>query len=199
MIDISNVLVELKGTKLSFDDITFGDKRVTFLKGRNGSGKTTLMKVIGGLIPFTGSVKLQGSVTYNNQEPVLFRRSVLQNIQYPLQVRGLVLEDYYDEIITYATMLHIDHLMDKDATQLSSGEKMKVSIIRSIIFKPNYVLLDEPTTHLDFESILELIQLIKTLQNELSFIIVSHNKQFIDALEQDAILLGGNHVYSERD
>jgi len=72
---------------------------------------------------------------------------------------------------------------------------MKVSIIRSIIFNPDVVLLDEPTTHLDLESIEELIVLLENLKHKMSLIVVSHNKSFMDDLKDEEYNLGGNHVY----
>lgn len=195
MIKIAGVVATLGKTSIHFEDINIKENKVTFIKGRNGSGKTTLMRSIAGLIPYSGTIEIDGAVTYNNQEPVLFRRTVRENIYYPLKVRGLELSTFDEQILTYAKILHLVALLDKDATKLSSGEKMKVSIIRAIIFRPKYVLLDEPTTHLDFESIIELINLIKTLKSDLTFIIVSHNKQFIDALEEEVIVLGEKNVY----
>ena len=76
---------------------------------------------------------------------------------------------------------------------------MKVSIVRSLIFNPDIVLLDEPTTHLDLESIDELTILIKELKNKITFIIVSHNQKFIDDLLDEEYHLGGNYVFSEID
>ena len=58
------------------------------------------------------------------------------------------------------------------------------------------VLLDEPTTHLDLESINELTLLIKKLKNKITFIIVSHNKSFVDDLKDVEYKVGGKNVLS---
>ena len=71
---------------------------------------------------------------------------------------------------------------------------MKVTILRSIIFNPDYVLLDEPTTHLDVESIDALTDLIHKLKNKITFIIVSHNQTFMENLKDDEIKLGDSNV-----
>ena len=199
MIEIKKVEIDYKTIKMSFDNIIIKDNRVTVIEGKNGSGKTTLLRAMSGLIPFTGSIRLDGDITYNSQEPVIFDRTVLENIMYPLRIRKLNVEDYLDEINKYSDMLELTPLLEENGKNLSSGEKMKVSIIRSVIFKPKYVLLDEPTTHLDIESIDELINLIRRLKNEITFIIVSHNKQFITELFDDKIKLGGNHVYRKNN
>ncbi len=197
MIEINNLLVKYKTTEIKFDDYKFMKNKVSVISGRNGSGKTTLLKSLSSLIEYEGNVSVNGEITYNSQEPVLFNRTAYENIIYPLIIRKLDVTLYQKTIKEYSEVLDIKHLLDKNALKLSSGEKMKVSIIRSIIFNPDIVLLDEPTTHLDLESINELSILIKKLKNKITFIIVSHNKTFLDELKDEEYKLGGNHVYSE--
>lgn len=195
MIDIKNIKVQFKTFELNFKDYTFKKNKITFISGRNGSGKTTLLKSIASLIQYEGTILSNGTITFNSQEPVLFNRSVYDNITYPLKIRKLNIDEYKDTIADYAKALDLTHLLDKNALKLSSGEKMKVSIIRSIIFNPDVVLLDEPTTHLDLESIEELIILLKKLKDKMSLIVVSHNKAFMDELKDEEYKLGGNYVY----
>ena len=64
-------------------------KKITFITGKNGYGKTTLLKAIGGLLPYEGDLEVQGSVTYLAQQPVVFNRSVFDNIRFQLNVRKL--------------------------------------------------------------------------------------------------------------
>ncbi len=196
MIDIKNLSVDLKTIEISFDDFTFEKSKITIVSGKNGSGKTTLLKAIAGLLEYKGDLHVNGEVTYNSQEPVIFNRTVYENISYPLKIRKLDLLEYEEKIWDYCKILEMDHLINKNALKLSSGEKMKVSIIRSIIFNPDIVLLDEPTTHLDLDSINELGTLIRRLKKDMTFIIVSHNKTFIDSLMDVEYKIGGNHVLS---
>ena len=196
MIEIKNLTVDLKTIRLSFNDFTFKKNIITIVSGKNGSGKTTLFKAMAGLLDYQGTLKVNGEITYNSQETVIFNRTVYENIAYPLKIRKLDLLEYDDKIWEYCKILEIYHLMNNNALKLSSGEKMKVSIIRSIIFNPDIVLLDEPTTHLDLDSINELAILITKLKKDITFIIVSHNKTFIDALMDVEYKIGGNHVLS---
>ena len=71
---------------------------------------------------------------------------------------------------------------------------MKTAIIRSIIFNPDIVLLDEPTTHLDIDSIHELEELIKSLKDKITFVIVSHNEAFMKELIDDEYKVGEDNV-----
>lgn len=197
MIDIKNLTVLFKTFSIPFKDYTFKKNKVTFISGRNGSGKTSLLKALASLREYEGDIKVKGEITYNSQEAVLFNRSVYENIVYPLKIRNLDISQYKEAIKKYCEVLEITHLLDNNAHKISSGEKMKVSIVRSIVFNPDIVLLDEPTTHLDLESIDELTILIKNLKNKITFIIVSHNRKFIDDLLDEEYHLGGNYVFSK--
>lgn len=185
MIKINNVAVSYGDLRFEFKNHTFKD--VTFITGRNGSGKTTLLKAIAGLLEHEGTI--DGSGVYFSQDPVIFDRTVYENIVYPLILRGLDVEDYNDRIYDLATKLNIKHLFKKNAKKLSGGEKMKVAFIRGVIFNPKVILLDEPTTHLDIESIDELVQMIKELKKEMTILIVSHNKAFMDELKEQEYYL----------
>ncbi len=191
MIDVKDLVVKYKTVTFKFEDYHFKKNIISVISGRNGAGKTTLLKAIAGLLEYEGEIKVNGVITYNSQEAIIFNRSVYENIVYPLKIRKLDPQGYQEKIMEYAKALSIDQLLNKNALKLSSGEKMKVSIIRSIIFKPEIVLLDEPTTHLDLESINELTNLIKKLKKAITFIIVSHNKAFIEELIDEEYYLGG--------
>jgi len=196
MIEIKDLKVKMKSLEFIFEDFNFEKNKITVISGRNGAGKTTLLRVFASFLNYEGSLKINANVTYNSQEPVIFNRTAYGNIIYPLKVRKLDIEDYQNKIIEYSKLLDIEHLLDKNALKLSSGEKMKVSIIRSIIFNPDIVLLDEPTTHLDLESISELTQLIKKLKDKITFIIVTHNKTFMEDLVDVEYKVGGKNVLS---
>ncbi len=196
MIKIKDLVVDLKTVKFKFDDASFERGKITVVSGKNGTGKTTLLKTIAGLIKYEGSLEINGEVTYNSQEAIIFNRTVHENIIYPLIIRKKDVSQYEENIKDYTKVLEIDHLLNKNALKLSSGEKMKVSIVRSIIFSPDIVLLDEPTTHLDIDSIRELVILINKLKRDITFIIVSHNETFIKELEEARYEVGEYNVLS---
>lgn len=193
MINIKDVNVHFKSTKISYNDFTFKDHQITFINGKNGTGKTTLLKCIAGLINHNGSIT-QGNITYTSQNPIMFNMTVMDNILYPIKLRKLNKELYIPTIKEYANILELTDLLEVNAKTLSAGEKMKTSILRSLIFEPDFVLLDEPTTSLDEQSIKELTTLLKSLKTKISFIIVSHDRSFKNDLMDDHLELGGNYV-----
>jgi energy-coupling factor transporter ATP-binding protein EcfA2 len=194
MIEVQNLKVVYPELTITFDDVTFKENAITFIKGPNGSGKTTFLKSLSKLIRYEGTITGNQDVTYNSPKPVLFHRTVLENITYPLHIRNLNVELYMEAINHFAEKLNLTPLLQKNAHKLSDGEQKKTSILRSIVFGPKILLLDEPTTSLDVESIVELTILLKELKKQMTIIIVSHDRSFIEDLHDDQIELGGNYV-----
>ena len=85
MIEIANLVVKYKTVTFNFEDYKFKKNKVSVISGRNGAGKTTLLKSIASLIEYEGNIKVNGEITYNSQEAVIFNRSTYENIVYPLK------------------------------------------------------------------------------------------------------------------
>jgi len=194
MIKVTDLKVIYPELTITFDDVEIKENAITFIRGQNGSGKTTLLKSLSSLITYEGLIEGNLDITYNSPKPILFNRSVLENILYPLKIRKFNIDSYMDTVNDYAKKLCLSPLLDKHAHKLSDGEQKKTSILRSIIFGPKILLLDEPTTSLDVESIVELALLLKELKHSMTIIIVSHDRAFIEELYDDVIELGGNYV-----
>ena len=194
MIKLDNVKINYDNFTISYNNHVFNNNTITIIKGPNGSGKTTLLKAIANLLPHQGDITTEGYATFNSQTPILFNMTVYENIIYPLKIRKKDLSKYQKQINKYLTLFDLVTLKDTNATCLSSGEKMKTSIIRSIIFKPDILLLDEPTTALDIESITALTALLKELKKDTTILISSHDRLFIEDLKDDIYLLGDNYV-----
>lgn len=196
MIEISSLKINLKKLSVDYSDFEFSNGKVVFVKGKNGTGKSILLKALAGLITsYDGEIITDDFVTYVAQEPYMFDKTVRENIHYPLNIRNLDVSLYEEKLLEYAKAFEIEKLLSKNAKVLSSGEKMKVSILRALIFKPGTILLDEPTSYLDVESIHQLKNIIIKLKNEINFIIVSHNEAFFTSLEDQEVVLGEENVY----
>ena len=172
---------------LNIESISFKEGLITGITGPNGSGKTTLLNIIAGLDP-----DFEGQVLYNEkkldketmeemtlifQKPYLFRRSVFDNIAYPMILRKESGETIKRSVYEIAKILEIEDLLDKKGHQLSGGETQKVALARAMIFKPSVLLLDEATSSLDPESVWVIEEAI-TRYNKMTkatIIVITHN------------------------
>lgn len=174
-------------TVLDIDELEIEKGKITGIIGPNGSGKSTLLNIISGL-----DKEYQGNVLYNDiklnrqvalnmtyvfQKPYLFRRKVYDNIAYPLKLRKLSRDKEINQVNEIANRLEIEDLINKKAHLLSGGESQKVALARALIFKPKLLLLDEPTSNIDPESIKIMEREILRFNKETNatIVIVTHN------------------------
>jgi len=191
MVRLKNVAVTYPALRITYADTEFPKNAVTIVTGRNGAGKTTLLKAVGGLIGHEGEIAKEGFATLHFQDPVVFDRSVYQNIVYPLEIRGRDVRAYDERIHEYARLMSLEEKLHENAKELSAGQKMKTSLLRSVVFEPDILLLDEPTTYLDIESIEELKTLVNTLKNKMTIILVCHDRAFNEAVGDGVYHVGG--------
>ncbi|MCF8467847.1 MAG: ATP-binding cassette domain-containing protein [Sneathiella sp.] len=149
--------------------LTMGGVGCSIVIGPNGAGKTTLLRLMHGLErASSGSVKwaLKQSEVFTRQSfvfqtPVVMRRSVIENIAYPLHVRGIDRKIAIGEAEKWIDKVGLMKSTHKDANVLSGGEKQKLAIARALITKPDVLFLDEPTTNLDGSSTQDIEKLIR--------------------------------------
>ena len=199
--------VEIKNIKKSFDsqvvlDIPsmIFDKGLTSLMGRNGCGKTTLLNLLIGQMAYDDGKITYDNQTYNKhlathitmvqQKPYLFRRSVYENIAYPLKVRGVPKHLVEPKVTRLLDLLDINDLTHKKGTDLSGGETQKVAIARALVFEPSLLMLDEPTSNIDAHSkeVIENAVLAHGAKGN-TVIWVTHDQQQADKLGQAMIVL----------
>ena len=172
---------------LDIQNLEIEEGKITGITGPNGSGKSTLLNIIGGIdTEFTGNIKYNdmnlnkeiiNNMTFVFQKPYLFRRRVYDNIAYPLKLRKMDRELEAILVKDIIKGFEIEDLEDKKAHLLSGGESQKVALARGLIFKPKLVLLDEPTSNIDPESIKIMEREIIKFNRETNstVIIVTHN------------------------
>lgn len=164
---------------LKIDHLYIEPGKIHGLVGHNGCGKTILLKIImgilkadGGIIDAEGLEKTQ--MTMMMQRPYLLHDTVYENIIYPLKIRKIAV----DETRVEKLLERVGLLEQKNqyARSLSSGERQKLSFLRAIIFKPQFVIMDETLSNMDPESEKTIIELIKEIQSEepITWLIVNH-------------------------
>lgn len=171
--------------------MTFSLEKGDFLAvvGPSGSGKTTLLRIIDGLeradsgnviikgAPIAGSSsQLRRDIGMVFQNPVLFNTSVFNNVAYSLKFRKVDEQEVQARTNEILEFLRLDPLKGNNALSLSGGEAQRVALARVLVYRPDLLLLDEPTANLDPHnvSIIEDV-LRRTNSDGTTLILVTHN------------------------
>ena len=165
--------------------------------GKSGIGKSTLLNIIGGLaFPDNGTIKINNNLFeydkcfekfrsdnfgYIFQEDNLLPEfTVEENLMIPSMITNFNYNKTLNDINNYLSFFHMSNYLNSYPSQLSKGERQRISIIRSIIKNPKIILADEPTANLDEKNIELILSLFVKLNKELNytFIIATHDKSF---------------------
>ena len=201
-IEIKN-LTKYYGTQKALDNVSFsvGSGTVVGFLGPNGAGKSTLMKIVTGLLsPTSGTVLVEGLDVAENIN------QIKKIIGYLPENNPLYLDMYVKEYLQYTANIY--HLSNTDKVvgeviertglapecrkkigALSKGYKQRVGLAQAIIHNPQVLILDEPTTGLDPNQIVEIRNLILELGREKTILLSTHIMQEVQAIcHQMAIL-----------
>jgi ATP-binding cassette, subfamily F, member 3 len=176
------------GQNVVYDGMEFeverGQKIV--LVGPNGAGKSTLLKILGGVLAIQGGERelghnvISGYYSQNRIEMLRLDRTVLEEA---LDTEQRITEQFVRTLL--GCFLFSGDDVDKPVRVLSGGEKSRLALVKLLINPPNFLLMDEPTTHLDMASIEALITALKQYEGTLVFI--SHDVYFIKALASQVV------------
>ena len=195
LFDVRNISFSYENEEI-FSDISFSiDKGdVLCILGPNGTGKTTLIKCLNGLHDIdSGEILIKGknirklsfkeisrhigyipqshvpSFPFNVLDVVVMGRAPYLNLTDSPKKKDI------DIAINSLNTLGIGHLKDKEYTNLSGGERQLVFLARILCQQPDILILDEPTSHLDFGNQIKLLEIIDNLSKAgLSIIMSSH-------------------------
>ena len=206
-----NNLTKNYGAQKAVDDISFSVNKgeiVGFL-GPNGAGKSTTMKIITGyLTASTGSATVCGiPVTENSNESK-------KKIGYLPEANPLYYDMYVREYLDFVTNIHtvknkkekIEEVIktvgltveaNKKIGQLSKGYKQRVGLAAALIHDPEVLILDEPTTGLDPNQIIEIRELIKKLGADKTVLFSSHILQEVQAICDRVIIINKGKIVAD--
>lgn len=205
------------------DEVSFAVERgeCVLLCGRSGSGKTTMTKLINGLIPhytegrLEGEVKIGGMATkgreifevsrfvssvFQNPKSQFFNISTTAEILFYLENRGRPREEMKRILQMTLRDLGIEHLLDRSIFDLSGGEKQIIAIASAYASGTEIVLLDEPTSNLDSDSIARIAVLLKRLKEAgRTILIAEHRIYFLKEVVDRVIYVGDGRIEREWD
>lgn len=190
--------------------------RFTVISGPSGSGKTTLLNLIGCIDRADqGSIMVGGRPVQAMDDDALsdFRARQLgfvfqnfnllpvltayENVEYPLVLAGMAPDQRRSRVTALLDAVGLSDRAKNRPGQLSGGQRQRVAIARALARRPQLVLADEPTANLDSKTGVEIIALMRDLQqrHKVSFIFSSHDPKVLEAAD-DAVHIHDGRITS---
>ena len=182
------------------------------LIGKSGVGKSTLLNLIAGFIqPNQGSVRISSQELKKPRENTAFLfqdlglfpwQTVTEAMMMPLSLKKIQDKKAAEkEVLALLEEMELGSLKDKYPHELSGGQKQRVAIARTLIGKPDFLLMDEPTSSLDAMTKEQIQQLILTQQQKLktTLLFVSHDIEEAVLLGEEILILHKDGTIQEID
>lgn len=191
--------------------LSIEEGQFTAVVGPSGCGKSTLTRLIAGLlIPDSGEVWLHGervvsprsTVGMAFQNPVLLEwRSILKNVMLPLEIvsGSMPIKQQEERARFLLSLVGLDGFEDKRPSELSGGMRQRASLCRSLVHKPDVVILDEPFGALDAFTREDLWQTMHTLREQEPFtaLLITHDLRESVFLADEVIVLSGRPAHAQ--
>ena len=200
------MLIELKGVNKTYDngqplhvlkgiDLAIERGEFVSIMGASGSGKSTLLNILGILDSYdTGEYWLDGKLIRDLSEKtaadyrnrmigfvfqsfnLISFKTAVENVELPLYYQGVPRKKRHEMAMEYLEKLGLTDWASHFPNEMSGGQKQRVAIARALITRPQIILADEPTGALDSKTSVEVMQLLKRLNQEegMTIIVVTH-------------------------
>jgi ABC-type lipoprotein export system ATPase subunit len=197
-------------------NLTFYESEFVAITGESGSGKSTLLNIIGGMDTFDeGEMFVDGEATfqYDDEDWEEYRRkkigyvfqdyslvghyTALDNVMSALLVMGVPQTEAEKTARVYLEQVGLSEYEKHRASELSSGQKQRLSIARALAKNTGIIVADEPTGNLDSETGQQIIQLLSQLSKNRLVIMVTHNYDQAEAYVTRKIRIHDGQVISD--
>ena len=211
LIDLENVSFSYPGQGPVLDRLNFQLRKGERLGliGPNGSGKSTFMHLLMGLIkPDSGSVRLFGmpmagekdfkqarkrlGFVFQNADDQLFSPTVIEDVAFGLLNNGKTPKEAVTLSKKILRALDLEGFEDRITYKLSGGEKKLVSLATVLVMEPEVLLLDEPTTGLDEQTVKRIADLLNEL--DIGYVVVSHEFDFLAKTTGDIFAMKNGQI-----
>ena len=220
MVVLDHVTMQYPTGKKALDDVTFHINKGEFvvIVGSSGSGKTTLIKLLlKEMKPTEGEILVEGkeySKMKRREIPKLRRkigvvfqnfrllkdRTVFENVAFAQQVIEKPAKEIRRSVPAMLTMVGLAEQYKQYPRELSGGEQQRVAVARAIVNQPGIILADEPTGNLDPTNSMEIMTLLEEINKKgTTVIVVTHNKDIVNALKKRVITLKKGKIISDEE
>ena len=218
MIRMTDVFKEYANGTKALKGVTFelSAGEFAFLVGPSGSGKSTIIRLlIGEIAPSDGEVIVNGQDMDNikmRKMPYLRRtvgvifqdfrlienKSVYENVAFAMRVTGSSNKELRQRVPYVLELVGLEYKAKAKPAELSGGEQQRVAVARALVNNPKLIIADEPTGNLDPARSLELLLLLKKI-NELgtTVLVVTHEKPLVDQFSQRVLAIDGGRIISD--
>ena len=180
--------------------INFSTKGISVIIGPNGSGKSLITKLLKGIIlPNSGEIqlvsdKITPKISYLSQKITFLRRDVYSNLAYPLVISNHNKKQIKQKVNKILKNFNFLDKINFSARSLSKGNKQFLAFIRSQIIQYDILVLDEPCSNLDFESIKIIEKYLLSLKKEKKIIMVTHDMFQAMRLADEIIIINDGEL-----
>jgi len=208
-IEVSNV-TKIYGTQKVLNDVSFKINKpeiVGFL-GPNGAGKSTMMKILTTYLDAT-----EGNAKVNGYDIKTSTKQVQQSVGYLPEHNPLYLEQYVREYLAFNAEVYgvdknrinevialtgLTHEAHKKIGQLSKGYRQRVGLANALLHDPDVLILDEPTTGLDPNQLVDIRNLIKNIGKEKTVFLSTHIMQEVEAMCDRVIIINKGEIAANK-
>ena len=203
---VTNICKSYNGKSVLKDcSVSFNHRGIYVLMGPNGSGKSTFLRMCallespdkGEINYFSGNEMLKTDIALRRRITLLlpglglFNTTVFRNVAYGMRIRGIKNKEIEEKSFSALEFVGLTHKKDHNALSLSSGEKQRLGIARTLVIEPEVLFLDEPTASVDEENteIIENIILDLKETGRSTVIVATHDTIQAERLSGKVLIL----------